>query len=165
MLEYFYTEDTKEYTHAEEVFTDPLESQKQGTTVYMYSVNATTQEPLERKDGYAVVFNGDAWEYIEDHRGQIVWKSYDESMEIRELGAIPEGWTTEQPEKPMSIDDYDAAMEQYITSTRVARGYMLREPDVYKDSSVPRWRQDAQDFIAFRDACLLYGQSVINTYS
>lgn len=29
MLEYFYTEDTKEYTHSAEVFVDPLESQNQ----------------------------------------------------------------------------------------------------------------------------------------
>lgn len=65
----------------------------------------------------------------------------------------------------MDKDDYDNAMEQYIADVRIARGYTLREPDVYKDSSVPRWRQDAQDFIAFRDACLLYGQSVINTYN
>lgn len=112
MLEYFYTEETKEYTHAEEVFTDPLESQQQGTTVYMFSANATTQEPLERKEGYAIVFNGDAWEYIEDHRGQIVWKSYDESMEIRELGAIPEGWTTEQPEKPATLEDLSQFLYQ-----------------------------------------------------
>lgn len=56
-------------------------------------------------------------------------------------------------------------MEQYIADARIARGYTLREPDVYKDSSVPRWRQDALDFIAFRDSCLLYGQSVINTYT
>lgn len=105
MLEYFYTEETKEYIHSAEVFTDPLESQQQGTTVYMYSANATKKEPLERKEGYAVIFKGEAWEYIEDHRGQIVWKSYDESMEIRELGAIPEGWTTEQPEKPVTLAD------------------------------------------------------------
>lgn len=65
----------------------------------------------------------------------------------------------------ITIADYDRAMEAHITAARVARGYTTREPDVYKDSSVPRWRQDAQDFIAFRDACLLYGQSVINTYS
>lgn len=63
------------------------------------------------------------------------------------------------------MDDYDRAMEDYIYNARVARGYTLREPDVYKDSSVPRWRQDARDFIVFRDSCLLYGQSIINTYT
>lgn len=165
MLEYFYTEETKEYTHAEEVFTDPLESQKQGTTVYMFSANATTQEPLERKEGYAVVFNGTEWEYIEDHRGQIVWKSYSENMQIRELGPIPDGWTVEQPEKPITMDDYDAAMEAHITSARVARGYTTREPDCYLNSRNERWAQDAEDFIIFRDAVMEYGLSVINEYA
>lgn len=66
---------------------------------------------------------------------------------------------------PVTMDDYDRVMEAHITAACVDRGYTLREPDVYKDSSVPRWRQDAQDFIAFRDACLLYGQSIINTYN
>lgn len=65
----------------------------------------------------------------------------------------------------VSVADYDLIMEQYIKDARIARGYTLREPDVYKDSSVPRWRQDALDFIAFRDSCLLYGQSIINTYT
>ena len=69
------------------------------------------------------------------------------------------------PPPVITQDDYDRAMEDYIYNARVARGYTLREPDVYKDSSVPRWRQDALDFIAFRDSCLLYGQSVINTYT
>ena len=66
---------------------------------------------------------------------------------------------------PVDKDDYDNVMEQYIASARIARGYTLREPDVYKDSSVPRWRQEALDFIAIRDSCLLYGQSIINTYA
>lgn len=165
MLEYFYDTETKEFTYSAEVFTDPLESQNAGHDVYMFSADATTLEPLESKDGFAVVFNGTEWEYIEDHRGTIVWKSYEESMEIRELGLIPDGWSTEQPEKPVEMADYDAAMEAHIADARIARGYTTREPDVYKDSSVPRWRQDAQDFIAFRDACLLYGQSVINSYT
>lgn len=65
----------------------------------------------------------------------------------------------------IGVADYDRIMEQHIKDARIARGYTLREPDVYKDSSVPRWRQDALDFIAFRDSCLLYGQSIINTYT
>lgn len=95
MLEYFYDTDTKEFIYSTEVFTDPLESRNAGHDVYMFSANATTLEPLEPKDGFAVVFNDTEirWEYIEDHRGTIVWKSYEESMEIKELGAIPEGWT------------------------------------------------------------------------
>lgn len=65
----------------------------------------------------------------------------------------------------ITIADYDRAMEEYITAARVARGYTTREPTAYLGSSVPRWAQDAADYTAFRDACLLYGQSVIDAYS
>ena len=80
MLEYFYDTETKEFTHAAEVFTDPLESQAAGHDVYMFSADATTVEPIESKDGFAVVFNGTDWEHVEDHRGEIVWKSCAEYM-------------------------------------------------------------------------------------
>ena len=165
MLEYFYDTDTKEFTHSSEVFTDPLESQNAGHDVYMFSANATIVEPLENKDGFAVVFNGTEWEYLEDHRGTIVWKSYEESMEIRELGPVPDGWTADQPEKPLEISDYDAAMEQHIAAARIERGYTTREPTEYLGSAVPRWAQDAADYIAFRDKVMLYGLEVINEYA
>lgn len=61
--------------------------------------------------------------------------------------------------------DYQIAMENHIKETRCARGYTTREPDVYKDSGVERWRQDALDFIAFRDEVLLYGLDVLNAYT
>lgn len=63
------------------------------------------------------------------------------------------------------VSDYDRLLEDHIKTARVARGYTLREPSDFKDSAVPRWKQDAADFIAFRDACLLYGQSVMNEYA
>ena len=165
MLEYFYDIDTKEFTYSAEVFIDPLESQNAGHDVYMFSANATTLEPIAPKDGFAVVFNGTNWEYIEDHRGTIVWKSYEESMEIRELGAIPDGWSTEQPEKPLDVDDYDMVMEEHIYNARYARGYTLREPTEFVTSSIPRWKQDAEDFVLFRDTVLAYGLEVMNHYA
>lgn len=166
MLEYFYDTDTKEFTYSAEVFTDPLESQNAGHDVYMFSADATTVEPLEPKDGFAVVFNGMKWEYIEDHRGIIVWKSYDESMEIYELGAIPDGWSTEQPDKPLDVNDYDAAMEAHLLATRVTRGYTLREPSpTYDNSPNARWASDAADWKAFFTAVMEYGLAVQNEYA
>lgn len=64
---------------------------------------------------------------------------------------------------PLTIQDYDNAMESYLRETRTARGYTLREPSDYKDSSISRWKQDAIDWIAFRDAVLMYGLDVENT--
>lgn len=65
----------------------------------------------------------------------------------------------------VTVSDYDRAMEKHIYRTRVERGYTTREPSEYKDSSVPRWRQDALDYIAFRDEVMLYGLSVQNAYA
>lgn len=64
---------------------------------------------------------------------------------------------------PLTVQDYDNAMENYLRETRTARGYTLREPSDYKDSSIPRWKQDAIDWIAFRDAVLTYGLEIENT--
>ena len=42
---------------------DPLESKKQGHSVYLLPANCTWQEPLTEKEGYKIKWNGEAWEY------------------------------------------------------------------------------------------------------
>lgn len=64
-----------------------------------------------------------------------------------------------------TVADYDQAMEDYIRAVRVERGYTTREPSDYINSSEPRWRQDAADYIAFRDAVMVYALAIINEYS
>lgn len=64
-----------------------------------------------------------------------------------------------------TVDDYDAAMEDYLRQVRSERGYTTREPDDYFGSSVPRWAQDAKDWVAFRDAVMTYALGVINEYA
>lgn len=66
---------------------------------------------------------------------------------------------------PPTLADYDLAMEAHLTSARVARGYTTREPDCYANSSNPRWKQDAADWIAFRDAVMEYSLAVMNEYA
>ena len=51
----------------------------------------------------------------------------------------------------VTVDDYDQALEEHLRNARVARGYTTREPDKYLNSAVPRWRQDAEDWVPFRD--------------
>ena len=65
---------------------------------------------------------------------------------------------------PPTVADYDKAMEDHLLAERSARGYTTREPSDYKDSTVPRWAQDASDWIAHRDAVMLYGLEVMNHY-
>lgn len=65
----------------------------------------------------------------------------------------------------ITVADYDNAMEDYLRQVRTERGYTTREPDDYLGSSVPRWAQDAKDWVAFRDAVMTYALGVINTYT
>lgn len=60
------------------------------------------------------------------------------------------------------IDDFDAAMEDHLRAEREARGYTTREPDSYLASSHPRWKQDAEDWVAHRDAVMEYALQLIN---
>lgn len=63
---------------------------------------------------------------------------------------------------PPALEDYDAAMEAYLKSERDARGYTTREPDSYLTSQVPRWAQDAQDWVSHRDDVMAYALDMIN---
>lgn len=68
-----------------------------------------------------------------------------------------------EPE-PVTVDDYNAALEDYLKSVRDARGYTDRDPSEYYNSGVERWAQDARNWIAFRDRVMLYGLQVLNEY-
>lgn len=80
------------------------------------------------------------------------------------VGDIEQGFRCiNPPPVPLTIEDYDKAMEDYLLSVRAARGYTTREPSDYAGSSVPRWAQDAVDWISFRDDVMLYSLDVQNT--
>lgn len=83
---------------------------------------------------------------------------------------VPVGWTEtetqvvrtfEEREIEYTIDDYNQAMEEKIREERIARGYDTREPSLYINSSIPRWKADAQDWIAYIDAVMVYAQAEI----
>lgn len=63
---------------------------------------------------------------------------------------------------PPAIEDFDKAMEDHLVRERSERGYTTREPDSYLTSSVPRWKQDAEDWVAHRDAVMEYALELIN---
>lgn len=111
-----YNHDTKEYLYSEEAFLDPLETEQQGHDVYLLPADSTFMSPLDAKEGYAVCWNGTAWEYIEDHRqkrdmggvaiegtGTAYWLPDDtwqsQARYMTELGPLPEGALLEAPAK------------------------------------------------------------------
>lgn len=86
--------------------------------------------------------------------------------------AVPTGWAEQGGEivrqyevrayPPPTLPDFDAAMEEHLYEERAARGYTTREPDAYLNSSVPRWAQDARDWVAHRDAVMGYALTLMN---
>lgn len=44
---------------------DPRATKEAGHDVYLIPANSTTIEPPQAKEGYNIVWNGEAWEYVE----------------------------------------------------------------------------------------------------
>ncbi len=119
---YKYDEKTKEYTNTETALLDPLETEKQGKEIYLLPANATFDE-VPKKTGYAAVWNGEQWELLEDNRGIKYWlagDTYDTpAHEMKELGALPSGATTERPTK--TLDEAKTAKLSQIDSLTAAK--------------------------------------------
>ena len=142
MLTYKYDEETKEYLYSEEGFLDPLESQLQGKEIYLLPASSTfVPMTLEEKEGYAIAWNGDNWEYIEDHRqkydnggvviegsGTPFWREGDswdtKASYMTELGSLPEGALLEKPTKPIEVSIKEArAKIDSVTHTAILAGF------------------------------------------
>lgn len=70
----------------------------------------------------------------------------------------------DKPVRMPTVADYNRVVENHLKSERIARGYDTREPSLYVNSSILRWRQDAQDWIAHVDAVMSYALSVLNDW-
>ena len=120
MQTYKYHHDTHEYLYSENAFRDPLESKAQGRDVWLLPADSTFMAPLAAKKGHAVVWNGTAWEYKEDHRqirdkggvieegsGTPYWLPGDTyespARYMKELGDLPEGAMLKKPAKPAEV--------------------------------------------------------------
>jgi len=175
MIAYNYQHFTGEFIGTEVCQESPLEP-----GVYLLPEDATTIKPPAPREGFARCFRNGAWDFFPDHRGTAY--SADDSTvttEVRELGDLPEGYVSAPPPDevrryiwdgsawqlpPVTVEDYDHAMEDHLRREREERGYTTREPSDYKDSAITRWAQDAADWIAHRDAVMLYALDVINRY-
>lgn len=67
------------------------------------------------------------------------------------------------PDTEKILAEYDKAMEEHIYSVRAARGYTTREPGVYINSTVARWKTDAEVWNAWLDAVMQYSLAILNT--
>lgn len=141
MQTYRFNTETKEYLFAEEAYLDSLETEQQGKEVYLLPADSTFTVPLDAKEGYAVCWNGEVWEYIEDHRqkrdmggvpiegtGTAYWLPGDtwqsQARYMKKLGPLPEGAVTARPEK--SLEELKADKVSQIdaeTSAAILAGF------------------------------------------
>ena len=146
------------------------------TTYYTYNEDTKQLTPVKRvlvRDGKTMILGNpaDFAKYLNAYpRDEASFTLPQVDAEHR---AAPDGyalqdgkWARKWRIEPItySVEDYDAAMEDYLREVRIARGYTTREPDDYFGSSNPRWAQDAKDWVAFRDAVMTYALDLINTY-
>lgn len=68
----------------------------------------------------------------------------------------------EIPPRVYSAADYDYVAERVMEEQRRERGYTTREPSDYAGSGNPRWRQDAADWIKYRDEVMEFSLKVQN---
>ena len=121
-------------------------------------VNPSAEQYAELRDAYP---NGEDAPMPTPQEGKVVeYGGY-------ELGESDHLWhkqwvVVDAP--PPTLADFDAAMEEHLRTEREARGYTTREPDAYINSSVPRWAQDARDWVLFRDRVMVYGLQVLTQY-
>ena len=103
---YKYDEQTKEFIGVEPAMLDPLESELQKKKIYLLPANATFTAPQEAEKGTVNVWDGEEWQQIEDHRGELYWLPSDtyktEGRKMKELGILPDGATTTAPEQTLN---------------------------------------------------------------
>lgn len=103
MKAYMYSTTTNEYLEPVPCFPDPVRSRKEGSEIYLLPANATFTAPPAKRTGYTAVWNGSGWIETEDHRGIQYWPKgatfNSASMEMKELGPLPDGASLTRPEQ------------------------------------------------------------------
>ena len=97
MIAYNFDPVTHEYTGRETAQENPKQPGE-----YLIPAHSTLTEPPALREGYARVWNGEAWDYREDHRGATIWRDHFTSRTVEELGPIPEGWSLIRPTEPVT---------------------------------------------------------------
>lgn len=121
--------DNGEYIGTEEALLDPLETEQQEKEVYLLPGNATFTAPPAEKEGFALVWTGESWQEVEDHRGTKYWlpgEGYGTpAHEMKELGPLPEGATTTAPEKTLDELKADKLAEiDAWTAAKITGGFV-----------------------------------------
>lgn len=171
MLIYRFNSDTKEYISSEEAFLDPMETKQHGKEVYLLPADSTFTTPLPNKEGYAVCWNGDTWEYVEDHRqkqdaggvpiegtGTAYWMPGDTwrtpARYMKKLGQLPVGALLERPKKSLEELKIDKLFQiDAETSTAIFAGFDYTINNIKYHFSYDSF--DQQNFVDTASMCQL----------
>ena len=75
----------------------------------------TIAKPLAKKDGFAICFNEDKWEYVEDNRNKTVYvKATKDELKIDYLGKIKDEHTLLVPKQ---FDKWDYTQNKFVENT------------------------------------------------
>lgn len=88
---YGYDRNTKEYTHMFDYYWVA------GTGLAASST--LVQPPVQNREGFTKVFNGESWDYVEDHRGKMIYALSNQKIVklVNYLGPIEFGYTDLAP--------------------------------------------------------------------
>ncbi len=131
---------TKELINESEARLSPLEK-----GVYLIPANATTLTPLKAKDGFAVVFNGSAWQYIKDERGKTFYDEKGNEITITELGADTSKLSKDNPQPNPKQTELEAQIKE-------AEDDIRRAILIGNDSVLPELRAEYKELLAQKQA-------------
>lgn len=149
---YAYSGETGEFIGFTQAQESPLEP-----GVFAYPPNSTDVCPPDVQTGYARVFKNGEWSHVLDFRGTIIYDAEGNESVVKELGAIPEGYTTEKPILASSIR-VDVKTQLYILKSKVA----YRGITIVKDGQSYTFETD-KDSISLSSASLLAMASLEDT--
>ena len=130
---YKYDNKTKEYIGTINAMVDPLETRKQGKTIFLVDSDSTLIAPPFTDDGYVAVFNGTKWETIKDNRGTEYWFPEDKygtpAKVMDTLGELPEGAILTPPEKTkeqIKAEKLKAIEDEYLNNYQSIMTYFIK---------------------------------------
>lgn len=137
MIVYLYDDKTFEFTGSWDAQESPLEP-----GIFL-TPSASTQIAPVAKSGYASIWNGNKWGYVEDHRGEVRYCTITgRPIEVTKLGEYPANTTDIAPSK---LEKWDG--DKWVTDADAVKREAAEKKVELKaiaDSEID-WRQDAVD--------------------
>ena len=85
----------------------------------------TTDKPLAKKEGFAVCFNGDKWEYVEDNRNKNIYvKDTKQELKVDYIGKIKDEHTLLIPNQ---FDEWNYTQNKWVENIEKKETQRIQE--------------------------------------